>query len=196
MKDTIPTKFIITRLSKMESKDLDLYDLLFDSSKQVAERATELVGDNQERFKKILNFALEDKEQFAMRAMRVVNLVTDRDPKLIQPYINDLITGLPKYNTIGLRRGIAKVLSENDYEFDEEEAGILVDTCFNWLNDPAEAIALKIYAMQILYNISIVYPEIKPELISSIENEIPKNSPAIRGRGRRILKKLYKEIQN
>jgi len=69
-----------------------------------------------------------------------------------------------------------------------------VHTCFEWLNDPAEAIALKIYSMTILYKISNTYPDIKPELISSIENEIPKNSPAIRGRGRRILKRLYKEV--
>jgi hypothetical protein len=64
------------------------------------------------------------------------------------------------------------------------------------LNDPAEAIALKIYAMTILYKISNAYPAIKPELISSIENEIPKNSAAVISRGKRILKKLYKEVKS
>ncbi len=173
---------------------MELEDLLFDSSRKTAERAAKLVGDDPDRFKTVLEFGLQDKHQFAMRAIRVIDLVSEQNPELLLPYLPHLIENIHKFKTIGLKRGFARILSEQNYFYNEDHAGRLVHTCFNWLNDPAEAIALKIYSMTILYKISNTYPEIKPELISSIENEIPKNSAAIRGRGRRILKKLYKEV--
>jgi len=168
---------------------MELEGLLFDSSRATANRAAKLVGDNPERFKKVLDFALLDKEQFAMRATRVVNLVANKYPFLLQPHIVDLARKFPEFNTIGLKRGMAKMFSEQTYNYYEDTAGLLLHTCFEWLNDPAEAIALKIYSMEILYRISNAYPEIKNELISSIENEIPKNSPAVRGSECKIMQK-------
>lgn len=173
---------------------MELEDLLFDSSRKTAERAAELVGNDPDRFKTILEFGLQDKHQFAMRAIRAIDLVCVKYPELLEPYISDIVGNIDKYKTIGLKRGLARILSEQNYSYDEDTAGRLVHTCFEWLNDPEEPIALKIYSMTILYKISNTYPEIKPELISSIENEIPKNSAAIKGRGRRILKRLYKEV--
>lgn len=173
---------------------MELEDLLFDSSINTANRAVEIVGKDPERFKTVLDFGLQDKPQFAMRAMRVVNMVADNKPELMEPFLTEVVGRVHEYKTIGLKRGLAKILSEQNYSYDEDTAGRLVHTCFEWLNDPAEAIALKIYSMTILYKISNTYPEIKHELISSIENEIPKNSAAIKGRGRRILKRLYKEV--
>jgi len=173
---------------------MELENLLFDSSKETVIRAAKLVGESPDRFKTVLDFALLDKPQFAMRATRVIDLVAEKNPDLLMPFISDIVRNISEYKTIGLKRGIARIFSEQNYNYDEDTAGRLVHTCFEWLNDPAEAIALKIYSMTILYKISNTYPDIKPELISSIENEIPKNSPAIRGRGRRILKRLYKEV--
>jgi hypothetical protein len=178
----------------MAGNESDLYDLLFDSSTKVAVSATKVVGEDPARFQAMLEFALRDEKQFAMRAIRVINFVTEKYPELILPYLSRLINGMPNYKTIGLKRGVAKILSENYFNYNEDDAGILVDTCFNWLNDSAEPIAMKIYSMEILYRVSKTYPDIKPELISSIENELPRESAAIRGRGRRILKKLYKEV--
>lgn len=173
---------------------MELEDLLFDSSRKTADRAVKIVGNDPERFKIVLDFALQDKPQFAMRASRVVNLVANQYPELLEPYIFELAKNLHKFKSIGLKRGIAKAFSEQNFKYDEDSAGWLVNICFEWLNDPGEAIALKIYSMEILYRISNSYPEIKPELISSIENEIPKNFPSIRGRGKRLLKRLYKEV--
>ncbi|MBN2174988.1 MAG: hypothetical protein JW731_12715 [Bacteroidales bacterium] len=173
---------------------LDLKDLLFDSSRKTADIAVCLVGDNPETFKKVLDFAMEDNGQFAMRAARVVNLAALNHPELMQPYINDIVKRLPGFKNDGLKRGIAKTLSERSFELEENTLGILVDTCFQWLNDPQEKIALKVYSMDILYRVSQSYPDIKPELISSLENELPKSSEAVGNRSKKILKKLYSEI--
>ena len=44
--------------------------------------------------------------------------------------------------------------------------------------------------MQVLYNMSLIYPELKNELIFSIEEIIPNATPGVKNRGKNILKKL------
>ncbi len=148
---------------------MELEDLLFDSSIETVNRAAKLVGNDPVRFKTVLDFGLQDKPQFSMRAIRVIDLVTQQNPELLQPYLPHLIENIHNFKTIGLKRGLARILSEQNYSYNEDNSGRLVHVCFNWLNDPAEAIALKIYSMTILYKISNTYPDIKTELISSIE---------------------------
>jgi hypothetical protein len=174
----------------------DIKDLLFDSSRKTSDVATSVVGDDPVRFKMMLDLALQDKHPYAMRAARVVNFVALKYPELIAPYINDLIRRLPKLKNDGLKRSIAKTLAEQSFEIDEDALGLLVDLCFKWLNDPQEKVALKVYSMDVLYKISQSYPDLKPELISSIENELPKSSDAVGNRSKKMLKKLYAEIEN
>jgi hypothetical protein len=59
-----------------------------------------------------------------------------------------------------------------------------------------EAAAIKVHAMQILYDISQKEPDLKPEVISAIELAIQEGTTGVKNRGRRMLKKLYKEINN
>ncbi len=54
---------------------MDLRDLFSDSSRKTADIAVAAIGNNPEILKKVLDFALEDRGVYAMRAARVVNLV-------------------------------------------------------------------------------------------------------------------------
>jgi len=175
---------------------MELEDLLVDSSKITAEMAVHTIGENPVLFKKVLDFALEDKEQYAMRAARVIHLTATSHPELIKPYLIQIIQALPGFKTNGLKRSMTRMLTEHCTEIDEESQGILIDVCFNNLMDLNEKIVLKIYSMDILYEISQQYPEIKRELISSIETQLPYSSNAFKSRGKKMIKKLYKEIQN
>lgn len=178
----------------MDDSALDLEQLFFDSSKRTVDMATAVIGDNPEIFKKVLNFALKDKDPFSMRSARTMNQAAILHPELFQPYIRDLVMKMDDFKSIGLRRSLAKTFFEGSFEMDEDVLGILTDNCFKYLNDPSEEIALKAYSMDVLYKITESYPELKQELISSIENLMPHASVGIKSRGKRLLKKLYKEI--
>lgn len=171
-------------------------DLLFDSSRRTADMAVGVIGNNPEIFKKMLDFALEDKNLYAMRAARVIQLASHNHPELVRPYLKEIIFRLPNLKNDGLKRGMAKILIERSYSHDDETLGILVSTCFDWLMSPAEKPAIKVYAMEILYKISKFYPEIQPELISSIEDQLPRSTIAVKTRGKQIIKKLYKQNNN
>jgi hypothetical protein len=62
------------------------------------------------------------------------------------------------------------------------------------LLSPKEAVAPKVYCMEILYRISQVEPNLKKELADSIEWRLNEESPGFKNRGLKILKKLYSEI--
>ena len=173
---------------------MELEDLLIDSSRITADMAVHTIGENQALFKKVLDFALEDNDQYAMRAARVIYLTAINHPELIRPYLNKIIHELSGFKNDGLKRSMTRILSEHYTELNEESQGILVDVCFKYLMDTNEKIALKIYSMDILYNLSQIYPEIKKELIFSIENQLPYASAAIKSRGKKMMKKLYLEM--
>jgi hypothetical protein len=171
---------------------MELDDLLFDSSRKTADFAVDFIGCNHGLFKNVLDFALQDKSKFAMRASRVVCLAANRHPELIRPYINDLAAKLHTFKTDGLKRNVAKIISESSFAEHEEISGILIHTCFSWLNNPAEKSAVKVYAMDILYKATRYYPEIIPEFISTIRMQLPEATISVNSHGKKVLKKLLK----
>lgn len=171
----------------------ELKEILFDSSRKAADMAATVIGPDPEKFSHIIRLVLEDSYPYSMRAARVMFLVAERHPDLIRPYLPDLIRGLPDYQTDGVKRAIGKLLTQLWGDFDEETTGILVDSCFSWISSREEKVAQKVYAIEILYQISAVYPEIKTELISTLEFHMPEATAGLRTAGRKILKKLYRE---
>jgi len=55
---------------------------------------------------------------------------------------------------------------------------------------------MKVYAMEILYKVSQFYPDIQSELISTIEDQLPRSTVAVKSRGKQVLAKLYKQTRN
>ncbi len=174
---------------------MEIIDLLPDSSRRTADIAVSFIGNNPDFFQQMLDIALKDSGTLSMRAARVVNLVSVNHPHLIRPHISSFIPSLSEFKTDGLKRELAKTIWQRSLDIDEESMGILVDTCFFWLKDPYEKVAIKVYAMEIIYKISQLYPEIKNELISTVENMMPRSSFGIKSRGRKLLKKLYREVE-
>jgi hypothetical protein len=69
----------------------------------------------------------------------------------------------------------------------------LIDICFDWLISPSEAVAAKVFSMEILYKLSQQFPEIKHELIDSIEFGMHDGKPGYQNFARKLLVKLYGE---
>lgn len=173
---------------------MDLKDLFIDSSRKTIDIAVSTIGNNPELFKKVLDFALEDEGAYSQRAGRVINFIAVNNPEMIKPFMQDLVIKLPTFKTGGLKRSIIKTISERSLDFDDETLGALVNTCFEWVNDSQEEIAIKAYAMDVLYQISHLHPDLKLELIATFEHLIPESSAGIKVRCEKFLRKLYKEV--
>lgn len=169
---------------------MDLKDLLSDSSRRTIDVGVDFIGKDPERFNLMLNFALEDNGRFAMRAARVINISSTINPELIKPHLSVLADNINDYNNNGLRRGVLKTIAEMEFNYNDDVMGKLVDSCFQFFNDPGEEVAIRVYALEILYRASLKFPEIRPELVSCMEHELPRSSAGIRSRCKKVLKKL------
>ncbi|MCK7537053.1 MAG: hypothetical protein MZV63_41890 [Marinilabiliales bacterium] len=71
---------------------------------------------------------------------------------------------------------------------DEDRLGILIDRCFNWLEDGINPTAVKMFAMEIIYNYVIIEPVLASELIAVIENQYDDSTPGFKNQADKLLK--------
>jgi hypothetical protein len=171
---------------------MNFEEQLVDSSRLIADLVAKNVGDNKEYFKELMELSFSGKPKISMRASRVATLCVEKYPFLIEPYLDKIIYSLPDDESI--RKNFLKVLAEAELKFSEDQLGYLFDNCFEMLISDKSSIATKVYTMQILYKISQIEPDLKIELISAIEEQVPKGSSGVKYFGRAILKKLYREV--
>ena len=144
-----------------------------------------------ECFDTLMEIALTSNEKGSWRAAWMADKIHDRYPELIRPYLDEMTDSLHNLRDRGKIRHFLKLISMNQIR--EDHFGFLVDYCLRTL-ESSEPPANRVHAMQVLYNISEVEKELKPELIQIIEQEIEyRPTPGILTRGKRILKMLHKQ---
>ena len=67
------------------------------------------------------------------------------------------------------------------------ESGILINQCFEWIVSQNENPAIRVYSMEIVYNVCKLEPLLKNELTSVMELVKDDKSMAVRSRAKRIL---------
>jgi len=167
-------------------KDLLLGELSKRNTREIARMA----GENNNILMELWDYAVADEEPINWRSAWVIKGIWEQNPNLVTPWIDDMIRALPGLRKGGVKREFLRMIQEHPMPEDEELLGILLDSCFSWLATPAEPIAIKIHTMTILFEISKKIPEIKPELITTIEVAMQEGSAGIRNRGSRTIRAL------
>lgn len=142
-------------------------------------------------FDELWKLFLANEEPISRRAAWVVDLVTENRPEWIASLLEELVDTIPSYDHDGLKRHALHILSRSPLP--EDKLGEIADFCFAWLLQPGEAVATKMYSMEILYRISELEPDLKPELADSIRMQMIEGTPGIKCCGRRILERLGKD---
>ncbi|MDP4292715.1 MAG: hypothetical protein Q8908_16665 [Bacteroidota bacterium] len=132
-------------------------------------------------------FAITD-DPAAWKALWVMDKIHDTRPDLIRPYLKRMLDNVERLKQSGQKRQILKLLSLNPLPADP--TGGFIDFCFTLLQSKSEPIAGRVYAMQVLYNISERIPEFKNELRAVIEDAMIEGTPGIKSRGRKLLRNL------
>jgi hypothetical protein len=132
---------------------------------------------------------LDDEYRLAQRAAWSVKWAAKKKPELLWPHIKDLVSVLHKKNVHdAVIRNSVRVLQEIDIP--EKFHGEVMDACFQFLEKPLTPVAIKVFSLATLFNLSKVYPEIKSELKLVIEDNWEHETPAFRARAKKILPKL------
>jgi 8-oxo-dGTP diphosphatase len=172
--------------------DRDLQEMINSMmSMQEAEWVAASALENPAIFTKLFEYSCSGDSKLAFRASWTLTKVGDRYPEIFDPYLHQLIDILPKVDNEGVERCFLRIISLSSMEkIDEKHRGLLADYCFGALNSGESAIAVKVYSMEILYNLSVIYPQLANELAVSIRLLMEDGSAAIVSRGNSILKKI------
>jgi hypothetical protein len=168
--------------------------LMVENSRRNTDLIADLVYNKPDLFDELVSIYLQNEEPVSRRAVWVVDTVAEKLPHLIDRYLESIAEALPRFEHDGLKRLSLRMLSRSPLP--QKHLGELMNLCFDWLVSPKESVAVKIYAMEILYRISQVEPDLKKELADSIEWRIGEGTPGFKHRGLKTLKKLYKEISS
>jgi len=133
---------------------------------------------------------ISNKHPHSWRAAWSIFHLVEKQKELMRPYLQEIVELLPDFKYDGQKREMMKVLLL--FPTTDLEMGKLINICFKILDNPNESLAVRVHAMQIIYNISEIEPGIKSELKSTILFHIPNSSKGFVGRGNKLLKKMKK----
>ncbi|HZL08698.1 MAG TPA: hypothetical protein VFC65_01765 [Prolixibacteraceae bacterium] len=147
------------------------------------------IADYPEYLDIIINKALDDGQPENWRAMWMVDKIHEKHPEQVLPYLPVLTEFLPTTTNSGKKRHLLKLISFHGIP--EEKMACLLNYCIEVFTDAKEPVAVRVHAMQILFNIAQQEPDFAGELIRLIEHEMEYHgSSGITARGRKLLRKL------
>lgn len=151
----------------------------------IAEYAVSSAG----MFRELMHCFLADHYRLAQRAAYSISIASSLNPALIIPYIGVLVSQLKRTdvhdavvrNSVRILQGVA---------IPDEFHGELMDACFTLILNRSIPIAIRVFSLTTLFNLSGIYPEIRKELRVIIEESIDYEGPAFRSRARKMLAKI------
>lgn len=145
---------------------------------------------------KLLNvlflFTIDKDHLLSSRAMWVFGHCSDINYNLTKPFHLDLINNLKENNLHnGVIRNTLRLFQKHPVP--QKTESFLLDKCFEYIKNPSEAIAVRAFAITIVFNISKPYPDLLNELLLVLThmNET-ENSPGIKSRVKNTIKAIHK----
>lgn len=157
--------------------------------KQLCLDIVAIINENPNRVNEIYQLIDHTDIKIQQGAAWVLGTMADLKPNLLTdacPYLMDAFLDKNQHN--GTYRNLLKVFIA--IKLPEEYEGLIVQRAFDLLNSSSQAVAVKIFSMTILFKMIKKYPELKEELILSIENQLHNGTAGIKARGHKILKAL------
>lgn len=163
-------------------------EILKEHSKAQCTAIVNWVGASQQRFDELFKLFLNDEYRVAQRAAWPVSYCVIAHPQFIKKHWAALVKNLQQPNLHNaVKRNSIRLLQ--DIPIPEKYQGSIMDICFNYLQSPAEAVAVKAFSLTVLNNLAKQYPEIIPEVQLILEDQAQCLTAALKVRAREFLKK-------
>ena len=164
-------------------------EILREHSKSQCIKIEKWVGNSQQRFDELFDLFIHDEYRVVQRAGWPLSNCVMTNPSFISKHWKPLLDNLQKPNLHNsIKRNSIRLMQ--DLEIPTKYHGQVMNTCFSFLESPAEALAVKVFSMTVLGDLAIKYPEIKAELKTIIEDQLPHQTAGFKSRARKVLKKI------
>jgi len=146
------------------------------------------VISDEQLFNQLFNLVFSGDHRLAWRSCWIIDIVSEERPELLIDKLSSIIKGFLYTEDRSLKRHFTRILCR--YQIPEEYQGSIVNRSFELLA-PSEPIAVRVFALQLLFNISLVVTELKRELITVIESLMDEGaSRGFINRSEKLLRKL------
>ena len=169
---------------------LNIHQLLREEhSKKQTDRIVRYIGNDKTRFAGLIELFFKGEYRITQRAAWPLSYCVRDHPELIHPYFKRLLDNLARKDIpVAVIRNTVRLLQ--DVEIPRRFHGRVMNTCFEFIQQPETPIAVKAFSLTILGDLAADYPDIRSELRLIIEEQWEHAAPAFRSRARKVLKTL------
>ena len=172
----------------LEPIDMNLREeLLKEHSKTQCTKIVNWVCSSQERFDELFECFVRNEYRIVQRAAWPLGYIVRAHPNLIRKHWSRFFSNLQQPNLHNaVKRNSLRFLQ--DIDIPKKYQGIAMDCCFKMLTAPDEAIAIKVFAMSVLDNLSRHYPDIRNEMKMIVLEQLPHQSTGFKSRAKKIFR--------
>lgn len=163
--------------------------ILAEHSKSQTTKIIRWIGSDQKRFDELFRIFLNDEYRVVQRAAWSLSYCAILHPALIQKHFSALLKNLGRPGLHdAVKRNSIRLLQHVNIPV--KFHGQVMNYCFDYLNAPQEKVAVKAFSLTVLQNLARLYPDIRQELKTIIEDRWEQETPAFRSRASKIIKEF------
>jgi hypothetical protein len=160
--------------------------LLAEHSKRQTAAIVKFIGDNPVRFAELMTAFFDGPYRVTQRASWPMGNCVELHPELIDPHLARLLRELDRDNLHNaVRRNILRLLQFVDLP--KRFYGRVFSRCIEFLDDPKEMIAVRVFAMTVAAQIAKSEPDLMKEVCLVAGKYVDDGSPGFRARARMVL---------
>ncbi len=161
--------------------------ILSEHSKNNCDKIVAWVGNNKKRFNELFDLFLNNEYRVTQRAAWPLSCSAIVHSGLMKNNFEKLINNLNQPNLHdAVKRNTVRLLQQ--IEIPEKYEGEVMNICFQYVESPKEAVAIKAFSLTILSKLAKKFPEILPEIKLLIEEQAGQQSAAFKSRSKQLLK--------
>ena len=152
-------------------------------------RANEVVADvldDPTLFGVVFNGMLSDDPIIRMRSADAIEKITVEHPEYLPPYKEKLIRQVAAIEQQEVRWHVAQMIPRLELSDQERTEG--VEILMNYLDDKSKIVVT--FSMQALADLALGDTDLRPRVIETLEQLTATGSPAMRSRGRKLLRSM------
>lgn len=149
-----------------------------------ADKVSRVIAKDAHGFDRVFKAIFTDDPLLRMRAADSIEKVSRSNPVLLQKYKKKLLNSLETFDQQEVRWHVAQMISY--IKLNIQEAHFVAKILTNWIKTDKSHI-VKVNSMQAIWDISNSIPEIKPQAIKLINEQMESGIPSIVSRGKKLL---------
>ena len=161
-------------------------------SKALTLRIIAYIGNDAHRLAELMACFFDKEWRICQRAAWAVGLIGEKQPTLIEPYLEQILLNLKQPHHEAILRNTMRLLHSLP-DIPDAVLGLAADAAFRYLEDPSVSIAVRAFSIRVLGKICKKEPDLKEELRILLEDMLEfEKAPGIITSARDVLKQIRK----